>query len=80
LNFCRNEKIAFSDTDKMMYNLETTKDRHFVLSNFLKTQVHIFKDDIKSLNTDMIPHSPKFCILNQAFNMDGTINRDLDTD
>lgn len=39
LDFCRNQKIAFTDTDKLMYNLETTKDRHFILSNFLKETV-----------------------------------------
>lgn len=37
LDYCRNEKIAFTNTDKLMYNLETTKDRHYILRNFLET-------------------------------------------
>ena len=35
LDYCREQSIAFTDTDKVMYNLQQSKDLHYILDKFI---------------------------------------------
>jgi len=35
LEYCREQGIAFTDTDKVMYNLQTSKKLHYLLKQFV---------------------------------------------
>ena len=35
LDYCREQGIAFTDTDKVMYNLQTSKKLHHILKDFM---------------------------------------------
>ena len=41
LDFCREQSIAFTDTDKVMFNLKTSKDLHFLMKNFMDTKANV---------------------------------------
>ena len=36
--------MAFTDTDKVMYNFQTSSDLHQILKNFMETKVKVVED------------------------------------
>lgn len=58
LDFCREENIAFSEVDKLIYKLQTTKDSHTLLKNFLQKNVTVLDEsDLENPNETKYPHS-----------------------
>ena len=49
LEWCQEQSIAFTDTDKIMYKMQSSSDLHYILLKFLnqKTKVQTIFDDNK---------------------------------
>jgi hypothetical protein len=45
LDFCREQGIAFTDIDKVMYSLQTSKELHHILTRFLEKDTKIVEDE-----------------------------------
>lgn len=45
LEYCREQGIAFTDTDKVMYNLQTSKKLHYLLKQFIDNNIDFLIDE-----------------------------------
>ena len=51
--------MAFTDTDKVMYNFQTSKDLHDILINFLEKKTKVVEDEEDKLQEDEANQSKK---------------------
>lgn len=52
MEFCREQGIAFTDTDKVMYNLQTSKKLHYILKKFFIKNTQFLEKEQEELDAD----------------------------
>lgn len=52
MEFCREQGIAFTDTDKVMYNLQTSKKLHYILKKFFIKNTQFLEKENEELDAD----------------------------